>query len=73
MLDRVIVVDNGSRDGTGELARGAGAHGVREERRGYGYASRAGVRAAHDVDIIVLLDNDAANDPADLRRAFEPL
>ena len=42
-LHRVIVVDNGSEDGTGEIARQAGAHVVREERRGYGYACRAGV------------------------------
>lgn len=73
MLARVIVVDNGSRDRTGDIARRAGAHVVREERRGYGYACRAGVRAAHDADIIVLLDGDAADDPADLPWALEPL
>jgi len=72
-LDRIIVVDNGSRDGTGDIARRAGATVVREERRGYGYACRAGVRAAHDADIIVLLDGDAADDPADLPWALEPL
>jgi glycosyltransferase involved in cell wall biosynthesis len=72
-LDRIIVVDNGSRDGTGELARRAGATVVREERRGYGYACHAGVRAAHDGDIIVLLDGDAADDPADIPWMLEPL
>ncbi len=72
-LDRIIVVDNGSRDGTGDIARRAGATVVCEERRGYGYACRAGVRAAHDADIIVLLDGDAADDPADLPWALEPL
>ena len=70
---RVIVVDNGSRDGTAEIARQAGASVVREGRRGYGYACRAGVTAAHDADIIVLLDGDAADDPHDLPRLLQPL
>jgi glycosyltransferase involved in cell wall biosynthesis len=69
----VIVVDNGSTDGTGEIARGAGARVVREERRGYGYACLAGVLAARDAEVIVLLDGDAADDPDDLPRVLEPL
>jgi glycosyltransferase involved in cell wall biosynthesis len=72
-LDRVIVVDNGSTDGTGEIARRAGAEVVREERRGYGRACLAGVMAAGDADVIVLLDGDAADDPADLPRILAPL
>jgi glycosyltransferase involved in cell wall biosynthesis len=72
-LSRVIVVDNGSTDGTAEIARRAGACVVREDRRGYGYACRAGIRAAHDADIIVLLDGDAADDPHDLPRLLAPL
>lgn len=69
----VVVVDNGSTDGTGDIARRAGACVVREERRGYGYACRAGVLAAEDADVIVLLDGDAADDPGDLPRVLEPL
>ena len=69
----VIVVDNGSTDGTGEIARRAGARVVREERRGYGYACFAGVLAARDAEVIVLLDGDAADDPDDLPRVLEPL
>jgi glycosyltransferase involved in cell wall biosynthesis len=72
-LDRVIVVDNGSSDGTGEIARQAGASVVREERRGYGYACLAGVRAADAADVIVLLDGDAADDPRDLPQVLGPL
>src|SRR3954447_14890556 len=45
-LAEVIVVDNGSRDATGEIARAAGARVVAEPRRGYGYACWAGVVAA---------------------------
>jgi glycosyltransferase involved in cell wall biosynthesis len=69
----VIVVDNGSTDRTGEIARRAGARVVREERRGYGYACLAGVLAARDAEVIVLLDGDAADDPDDLSQVLEPL
>ena len=72
-LDSIVVVDNGSTDGTGDIARRAGANVVREERRGYGYACRAGVLAAREADVIVLLDGDAADDPDDLPRLLEPL
>ncbi|MBA2364770.1 MAG: glycosyltransferase family 2 protein [Chloroflexia bacterium] len=70
-LHRIIVVDNGSDDETGERARRAGAEVVREERRGY--ACRAGLLAATGADVIVLLDGDAADDPADLPRVLQPL
>jgi glycosyltransferase involved in cell wall biosynthesis len=69
----VVVVDNGSTDGTGEKARRAGARVVREERRGYGYACLAGVRAAEEADVIVLLDGDASDDPEDLPRVLGPV
>ncbi len=72
-LQRVLVVDNGSNDETGEIARRAGANVVREERRGYGYACFAGVLAAKEADVIVLLDGDAADDPDDLFRILSPL
>ena len=69
----VIVVDNGSTDGTGEVSRRAGARVVREERRGYGYACLAGVLAAPDADAIVLMDGDASDNPENLRLVLGPL
>ena len=69
----VIVVDNGSTDSTGNLARGAGSRVVRKDRRGYGFACLAGVLAAEDAEIIVLLDGDAADDPDDLPQVLAPL
>jgi glycosyltransferase involved in cell wall biosynthesis len=72
-LHRIVVVDNGSTDETGKIARRAGAHVVREERRGYGYACLAGVLATEEASVIVLLDGDAADDPDDLSRILEPL
>ena len=72
-LAEVIVVDNGSTDGTGQIARAAGATVVEEPRRGYGYACLAGVLAAEHSEIVVLLDGDAADDPDDLPRVLRPL
>ena len=69
----IIVVDNGSTDGTGDAARKAGAQVVLEARRGYGRACKAGVLAAREADIVVLLDGDGADDPEDLPRILEPL
>jgi glycosyltransferase involved in cell wall biosynthesis len=57
----VIVVDNGSSDGSGELARAAGAIVVDEPRRGYGSAYLAGLAAAGG-DYIVMIDADLTYD-----------
>jgi glycosyltransferase involved in cell wall biosynthesis len=62
---RPIVVDNGSTDGSGEIARGLGAHVVKEPRRGFGAACFAGLQAA-DAEIVCFMDCDASLDPADL-------
>ena len=70
--DRVIIVDNGSRDRTAEVARAAGAEVVFEPRRGYGRACRAGVLAAHD-GIAVFLDGDGADRPEDLPLVVAPV
>lgn len=70
--DRVIVVDNGSRDGTARVASAAGAEVVSEPRRGYGRACLAGVRAAGD-GVAVFLDGDGADPPEDLTRVVAPI
>ncbi len=70
--DRVIVVDNGSRDRTAEVASAAGAEVVSEPHRGYGRACLAGVRAAGD-GVAVFLDGDGADRPEDLTRVVAPI
>jgi glycosyltransferase involved in cell wall biosynthesis len=57
----VVVVDNGSTDGSGDLARAAGAIVVDEPRRGYGSAYLAGLAAATG-DYIVMIDADLTYD-----------
>ena len=61
----MIVVDNGSTDGSGELARRAGAIVVDEPRRGYGSAYLAGLAAAQG-DYIVMVDADLTYDFGDI-------
>jgi len=69
----VIVVDNGSTDGTAAQARAAGAQVVHEPRRGYGYACAAGVAAAEGADILVFMDGDYSSLPGELPVVLEPL
>lgn len=64
---RAIVVDNGSTDGSPELARQLGAMVVPCQERGYGAACHAGLVAA-TADLVAVCDCDASLDPADAVR-----
>ncbi|MFE5090672.1 glycosyltransferase family 2 protein [Streptomyces sp. NPDC056638] len=59
---RPIVVDNGSTDGSPEIARSLGATVVSEPRQGFGAACHAGLLAA-EADIVCFCDCDASLDP----------
>ena len=61
----VVVVDNGSTDGSADAAAHAGARVVHERRRGYGAAYMAGFAAA-ECDVIVMADADGSYDFAAL-------
>lgn len=69
---RPVVVDNGSTDGSGELAAGLGAAVVREPRRGFGAACFAGLTASLD-DVVCFMDCDRSCDPRDLPSVVAPL
>lgn len=69
---RAIVVDNGSTDGSGDAARGAGAKVVREPERGFGAACWSGLQAATD-DVVCFMDGDGSLDPADLPLVVGPV
>ena len=68
----VLVVDNDSDDGSGEIAAAAGARGVYEPRRGYGNAYLAGLAAANG-NYIVMLDADMTYDVGELPRFVQEL
>ena len=68
----VIVVDNGSDDGSGKLAAGAGARVILEPDRGYGNAYLAGLAEARG-DYIVMLDADMTYDAGEIPRFVEEL
>ncbi|MFJ4437653.1 glycosyltransferase family 2 protein [Streptomyces sp. NPDC088923] len=59
---RAVVVDNGSDDGSAEIAAAHGAHVVTESRRGFGAACHAGLEAA-TADLVAFCDCDASLDP----------
>jgi glycosyltransferase involved in cell wall biosynthesis len=67
-----IVVDNGSSDGSGELAASLGAHVVREPQPGFGAACFAGLTAARG-EIVCFMDCDASFDPRELPRVADPV
>ncbi|WP_311380628.1 glycosyltransferase family 2 protein [Arthrobacter sp. ISL-69] len=69
---RAIVVDNGSTDGSAELAARLGATVVREERRGFGAAAHAGLLAA-TADFVAFCDCDGSLDPSRLPEVFAPV
>ncbi len=69
---RAIVVDNGSTDGSAEIAREHGAFVVTESRRGFGAAAHAGLLAA-TAEIVAFCDADASMDPRDLPRVTHPI
>lgn len=62
---RAIVVDNGSTDGSADVARAHGAAVVSEPRRGFGAACAAGLAAA-SAPFVAFCDADASLDPARL-------
>ena len=62
---RAIVVDNGSRDATAQVATGLGAMVVSEPCPGYGAAVHAGLVAA-TAEFVAVLDGDGSMDPAQL-------
>jgi glycosyltransferase involved in cell wall biosynthesis len=68
-----IVVDNGSTDGTGEVAEAAGARVVKSPR-GYGAAMHAGAEAAvASSDVLMFMDGDGSDVASQMERLVGPI
>ena len=72
LAGEVVVVDNGSRDGSADIARRAGARVVYEPARGYGNAYRLGFAEARG-RMVVMGDSDGSYDFAEIPALIAPL
>lgn len=73
LVTEVVVVDSNSTDGTSEIALGMGARVLQEPRRGYGRACLTGLANASSPDIVVFLDGDYSDRPAELPILLAPI
>jgi len=74
LFSHVIVVDNGSTDGTSDTARAAGAIVLRQPEIGYGAACLEALKSLPDgVEIMVFMQADGSEDPAEARNLLAPL
>lgn len=74
-VDRIVVVDNGSRDATAHIAREHGAEVVHEPCRGYGQACLRGLAAlaAAPPDIVAFADADGSDNQPCLQKMVAPV
>lgn len=73
LVNEVLVVDSNSSDGTPEIAERLGARVIREPRRGYGRACLTGLQHVSEPDVVVFLDGDYSDRPAELPRLLAPI
>src|SRR5678815_2650829 len=74
LADEIVVVDNGSKDRTAEVATAAGARVVKESIPGYGRAFRAGLRSiSPECEIVVFIDGDGSDCPEMMDRLVKPI
>lgn len=73
-ISDIIVVNNGSTDRSGEIARTLGCRVVDEPKRGYGKACLSGINALDkNTDVVVFIDGDHSDHPDQLTQLTEPI
>ena len=74
LADEIVVVDNGSKDRTAEVAAAAGARVVKQPVPGYGRAFRTGLESVSpQCEIVVCLDGDGSDCPEMMDRLVMPI
>jgi len=73
IVTEVLVVDSNSTDGTPEIATKMGARVLDEPRRGYGRACLTGLANANSPNVVVFLDGDYSDRPAELPLLLAPI
>jgi glycosyltransferase involved in cell wall biosynthesis len=73
LVTEVLVVDNNSNDGTPDTAASMGARVIHESRRGYGRACLTGLAHVSEADVVVFLDGDYSDRPAELPDLLAPI
>jgi len=71
-VDEVVVIDDGSTDRTGEVARAAGARVIRQDNAGYIAAIKRGFQEASG-DVVVTMDADGEHRAQDIPRLVRPI
>ena len=75
LVEEIVVVDNGSRDRSAAVARAGGATVLEEARLGYGAACLRGIDHLRlkRPDVVVFLDGDGSDDPAEIPGLVQPI
>jgi hypothetical protein len=72
-VDQIVVADNASTDDTAEIARASGATVVFEPEPGYGAACLRAITALESPDIVVFMDADCSDNPAEMGLLVDPI
>jgi glycosyltransferase involved in cell wall biosynthesis len=75
LVDEIVVVDNGSKDRTVEIAREAGATVLHETKKGYGYPCLTGIEhiKTNNADVVVFVDGNYSDHPDEIEKLVEPV